>query len=65
MSDFTHDIVAEGAKAAPSVAVLTTMAAGVDLSFWIQILSLTFIGLQIGWLLWKYADKLRGKPVKD
>lgn len=65
MSDLTHDIVAEGAKAAPAVAAITTIAAGVDLNFWIQILSLTFIGLQIGWLLWKYLDKLRGKPVKD
>jgi hypothetical protein len=59
MSQAAHDIAVEGLKATPAVAVTSSMLAGVDMAAWVPPLTAVFLLMQIGWLAWKYWEKIR------
>jgi hypothetical protein len=48
------DLANEAQKAAPPIAVVGTYAAGLTLNDWVMIATLAYIGLQAGFLLWKW-----------
>lgn len=61
-SNLPHDFATEAAKGLPPVAVTAAQLTGsVDWETWVFILTAAYLALQIGWLLWRYADKIMGK----
>lgn len=63
MSNAMHQEFAnEAAKGAPPVAVAATQMAGViDWQTWVLILTVIYLLLQIGYLIWKYIDRAHGR----
>ena len=59
MSQAAHDIAVEGLKATPAVAVTSSMLAGVNMASWVPPLTAVFLLMQIGWLAWKYWEKIK------
>ena len=48
------DAGVEAVKSSPPVAVIAATAAGMTLQDWVFVLTLAYLGIQIGWLLWKW-----------
>lgn len=67
MTDGTmKDILVEGAKASPPVAVLTTsIAQGWTINHAVGALTAIYLLLQIGWLLWRWRKAVLGHEIKD
>ena len=65
MSHIAQNIIVEGSKAGPSLAVLIAWFLSIDLDAITKIAALILICMQIGWWIWKYIDKLRGKKSED
>lgn len=61
MSQKLADAGTEAVKASPPVAVIAATAAGMSLQDWVFVLTLLYLGVQIGWLLWKWYRALRTK----
>ena len=57
MSQAVHDTTFEAMKAAPPVAVMGSMWAGMSPADWITVLTILYLALQIGLLLFKYRDQ--------
>jgi hypothetical protein len=55
------DAVAALGKSSPPVAVTTAMIAGVPLETWVVILTVVYLGVQISYLLWKWARELTSR----
>lgn len=63
---FSTEFGIEAIKGTPPVAIAaTTMAGAIDWQTWVFVLTAMYVLLQIFWLLWKFFDKLAGKPVRD
>lgn len=58
MSQAAHDTAFEALKAAPPVAVMGSLWAGMTPADWITLLTFIYLALQIGLLLFKYRDQL-------
>ena len=63
--NFSGDIAAETMKGAPPAAVAVSALAGLPLEQWVFILTMIYLLLQIGWMAWKYADKLVNRKGAD
>lgn len=61
MSQKLADIAVEGAKVSPPVAVIAVSSQGMTLQDWVLVATLAYIGLQAGWLVWKWYRALRTK----
>lgn len=57
MSQAAHDTTLEAMKAAPPVAVMGSLWAGMTPADWITALTILYLALQIGLLLFKYRDQ--------
>lgn len=63
--EMVKDIAAEGAKAAPPVAVVTTsMANDWTMNHTVMALTIAYLLLQIAWLLWRWHRAAYGQEVK-
>ena len=49
-----HDALVQGAASIPSWAVIMTWLLGVSIEKWAAVAGIVFIGLQCGYLLWKW-----------
>ncbi len=59
------DIAIEAAKASPPVAVVTHAAAqGWTINHTVAALTIVYLLLQIGWLIWRWHKAARGQEVK-
>jgi hypothetical protein len=61
MSQKLADTGIEAAKASPPIAVLAVTAQGMTLQDWVFVLTLLYLGIQIGWLLWKWYRAMSTK----
>ena len=61
------DLASESAKVTPPVAILGVSAGGITLQDWVYIVTLVYLSVQIGWLLWKWwvAYRTKGWSPKD
>lgn len=57
MSQAAHDTTLEAIKAAPPVAVMGSLWAGMSIADWIAVMTILYLILQIGLLLFKYHDQ--------
>lgn len=57
MGQAAHDTTIEALKAAPPVAVVSSMWAGMSPADWITLMTILYLALQIGLLLFKYRDQ--------
>ncbi|WP_447590131.1 hypothetical protein [Aquipseudomonas campi] len=57
MSQAVQDTMLEAAKVAPPAAVMGSMWAGMSPADWITVLTVLYLLLQIGLLLFKYRDQ--------
>lgn len=64
MSQKLLEAGAEVAKAAPPLAVIAATAQGMSLQSWVFVATLVYIGLQAGWLLWKWWRAISTKGWK-
>jgi hypothetical protein len=55
------DAGSEAVKASPPIAVIGATAYGMTLQDWVFVLTLLYLGVQIGWLLWKWYRALSTK----
>ena len=63
--EMVKEIAMEGAKATPPVAVVTTsMASGWTMNDTVMTLTIAYLLLQIGWLLWRWYRAAYGQEVK-
>lgn len=63
--EIIKDVVTEGAKATPPVAVVTTsIAQGWTINNAVGALTVIYLLLQIGWLVWRWHKAASGQPVK-
>lgn len=61
-----HEFATEAAKGLPPAAVAAAQLTGaVDWQTWVLILTCIYVALQIGWLVWKYVDRILGKKTSD
>ena len=59
------DIAVESAKASPPVAVITTsIAQGWTINNTVGTLTVIYLLLQIGWLIYRWRKAAQGNPVK-
>lgn len=65
MSNVIQNVVVEGGKASPPLAILITWLLSIDLDDITKLAALILIVMQIGWWVWKYTDKLRGKKDEE
>jgi hypothetical protein len=61
MSQKLADTGIEAAKASPPIAVLAVTAQGMTLQDWVFVLTLMYLAIQIGWLLWKWWKAISTK----
>ncbi|MBF5003358.1 hypothetical protein G7047_29295 [Diaphorobacter sp. HDW4A] len=63
--EMIRDIAVESAKASPPVAVVTTsVAQGWSINATVGTLTIVYLLLQIGWLLYRWRKAAQGTPVK-
>ena len=63
--EIIKDVVTDGAKATPPVAVVTTsIAQGWTITHTVGTLTVIYLLLQIGWLVWRWHKAASGQPVK-
>ncbi len=63
--EIIKDVVIEGAKATPPVAVVTTsIAQGWTINNTVGALTAIYLLLQIGWLVWRWHKAASGHHVK-
>lgn len=63
--DVIKDIAVEGAKASPPVAILAASATqGWTLSHALTAITILYVLLQIGWLVWRWYRAANGQEVK-
>lgn len=63
--EMMKEIATEGAKAAPPVAVVTAdIAHGWSMNDTVLTLTIVYLVLQIGWLLWRWYRAANGQAVK-
>ena len=63
--EIIKDVVTEGAKATPPVAVVTTsIAQGWTINNAVGALTVIYLLLQIGWLVWRWYRAANGQEVK-
>ena len=63
--EIIKDVVIEGAKATPPVAVVTpSIAQGWTINNTVGALTVIYLLLQIGWLVWRWHKAARGHHVK-
>lgn len=59
------DLAIEGAKATPPIAVVgTSIAQGWTINHAVAALTIVYLLLQIGWLLWRWHRAAQGQEVK-
>ncbi len=62
--DVIKDIAVEGAKASPPVAILAASATqGWTLSHALTAITILYVLLQIGWLVWRWRKAAQGAPI--
>ena len=62
--EIIKDVVTEGAKATPPVAVVTTsIAQGWTINNTVGALTVIYLLLQIGWLVWRWRKAAQGAPI--
>jgi hypothetical protein len=57
----THDVMKSAAEASPPVAYASLHMFGVSMPDWVAILTLVYVLLQIGHLMWRWAKSARRK----
>lgn len=63
--DLMKDIAAESAKASPPVAVVTASATqGWTINNTLTAITIAYVLLQIGWLVWRWHKAANGTEVK-
>jgi len=63
--EMIKDIATEGAKASPPVAVVTaSIAQGWTLNHTVAALTIVYLLLQIGWLVWRWRKAAQGQEVR-
>jgi hypothetical protein len=64
--EMMKDIALEGAKATPPVAVVTTTwAGGWSMNDTVIVLTIVYLLLQIGWLLWRWHRAASGRQAEE
>ena len=62
--ELIKDIAVEGAKASPPVAILTASATqGWTLNHAPTAITILYVLLQIGWLVWRWRKAAQGAPI--
>lgn len=67
-----HDAVVQLAQSGPSLAFVTLVFAGVNIHDWLALAGITFIVIQVFYLLWRWRrdvriehDRVRSRFVED
>lgn len=64
-NEIIKDMAAEGAKATPPVAVVTTaIAQDWTINHSVAALTIVYLLLQIGWLVWRWHRAAQGQEVR-
>ena len=62
MSDLKIEAVQQAKMATPPIAInVATTVGGFSLNDWVMLATLAYIGLQAGWLVWKWWKAARTK----
>ena len=63
---FSTEMAVEAIKGTPPVTVAAAAISGAaDWQTWVLVLTAIYVLMQIGWLGWKFVDKVRGKTGRE